>query len=322
MKKHIPLLILMSLVSAQFESLTPQQLQEYERTKLTVESVQTAFGSASIRWEAYYGFEKIPESTFFEISGYEDEASKALERLKAIEKREQLGKRTTFLGCGVLLYAIAKHPDAVNMPPEGALSMLLIYSGLLVGVGATTEKNVNWAPYEKAVFVAEEYNSRLLSDIKSKSLAGSTSETTLVQGTVKSFENISSSLIAVLDFEGNDISPSEARALTDRLRSELVGTGQFTIIERGKMEEVLKEQAFQQTGCVSSECAVEVGKLLSVKNIIIGSISRVGSINSVTARVVSIESGEIIKSTVYDHSGDIGGLLTQGMRKVAEELGK
>ena len=26
--------------------------------------------------------------------------------------------------------------------------------------------------------------------------------------------------------------------------------------------------------------------------------------------------------TVYDHSGDIGGLLTQGMRKVAEELGK
>ena len=32
--------------------------------------------------------------------------------------------------------------------------------------------------------------------------------------------------------------------------------------------------------------------------------------------------GEIIKSAVYDHSGDIGGLLTQGMRKVAEELGK
>jgi|GEM_PF-3590764 len=25
---------------------------------------------------------------------------------------------------------------------------------------------------------------------------------------------------------------------------------------------------------------------------------------------------------LYDHSGDIGGLLTQGMREVAEELGK
>ena len=139
---------------------------------------------------------------------------------------------------------------------------------------------------------------------------------------VYSSKNISSGTIAIIDFEGNGITTTEVRALTDRLRSELVGTGQFTIIERGKMEEILKEQAFQQTGCVSSECAVEVGKLLSVENIIIGSISRVGSINSVTAKVVSVESGEIIRSTVYDHSGDIGGLLTQGMRKVAEELGK
>jgi TolB-like protein len=129
-------------------------------------------------------------------------------------------------------------------------------------------------------------------------------------------------LFAVLEFEGNNIASGEVRALTNRLRSELVGKGQLTIIERGKMEEILKEQAFQQTGCVSSECAVEVGKLLGVQNIITGSISKVGNIYSVEARAVSVESGEIIKTAVYDHSGDIGGLLTQGMRKVAEELGK
>ena len=131
-----------------------------------------------------------------------------------------------------------------------------------------------------------------------------------------------SGFIAVIEFEGNNISSGEVRALTDRLRSELVTIGEFTIIERGKMDEVLKEQAFQQTGCVSSECAVEVGKLLGVENIITGSISRVGTIYSVSARAFSVASGEIIKIAVYDHSGDIGGLLTQGMRKVAEELGK
>ena len=131
-----------------------------------------------------------------------------------------------------------------------------------------------------------------------------------------------SGFIAVLEFEGNNIPSGEVRALTDRLRSELVTIGQLTIIERGKMDEVLKEQAFQQTGCVSSECAVEVGKLLGVENIITGSISRVGTIYSVSARAFSVASGEIIKTAVYDHSGDIGGLLTQGMKKVAEELGK
>ena len=88
------------------------------------------------------------------------------------------------------------------------------------------------------------------------------------------------------------------------------------------MEEVLKEQSFQQTGCVSSECAVEVGKLLGVEQIVSGNISKVGDYFSVTARVVSVSTGEIVRSTIYDHSGDIGGLLTQGMRKVAEELGK
>jgi TolB-like protein len=141
-------------------------------------------------------------------------------------------------------------------------------------------------------------------------------------GTVKSSGSSISGVIAVIDFEGNNISSAEVRALTDRLRSELVTIGQFTIIERGQMDEVLKEQAFQQTGCVSSECAVEVGKLLGVENIITGSISRVGTIYSVSARAFSVASGEIIKTAVYDHSGDIGGLLTQGMRKVAEELGK
>ena len=128
--------------------------------------------------------------------------------------------------------------------------------------------------------------------------------------------------IAVIEFEGLGISQTEAKALTDELEIHLSNISGYTVVERGRVGEILNEQAFQQTGCVSSECAVEVGKLLSVENIIIGSISRVGSINSVTARVVSVESGEIIKTAVYDHRGDIDGLLTQGMKKVAEELGK
>ena len=129
-------------------------------------------------------------------------------------------------------------------------------------------------------------------------------------------------IIAVLEFEGKGVSQSETSTLTDRLRDEMFNTGIYVVLERGKMDEVLKEQAFQQSGCVSSECAVEVGKLLGVENIITGSISRIGTIYSVSARAFSVASGEIIKTAIYDHSGDIGGLLTQGMRKVAEELGK
>ena len=126
--------------------------------------------------------------------------------------------------------------------------------------------------------------------------------------------------IAVIEFEGIGISQIEAKALSNRLRDELVSRGNYRIFERGKMEEILKEQAFSQSGCTSNECAMEVGKLLSVEGIIIGSISNVGSVYSVSARIVSVESGEITKSAIYDYQGSIDDLLTTGMKYVSELL--
>jgi hypothetical protein len=86
------------------------------------------------------------------------------------------------------------------------------------------------------------------------------------------------------------------------------------------MEEVLKEQGFQQTGCVSEECAVEVGKMLGTKMIVVGSISKVGSTFSINAKIVDVASGEIIKSANYKYQGAIDGLLISGMAEVASQL--
>ena len=52
-----------------------------------------------------------------------------------------------------------------------------------------------------------------------------------------------------------------------------------------------------------------------------GSVSKVGTIFSVSARLVNVLSGEIAKTAVYDHNGDLGGLLTVGMNLVAKQLG-
>ena len=93
--------------------------------------------------------------------------------------------------------------------------------------------------------------------------------------------------IAVLDFEGIGVSPEEARALSNRFGSEFLELAgyKYTLVERQAMGEILKEQGLQQSGCVSSECAVEVGAALGAQLIIIGSISKVGTIFSVNARM-------------------------------------
>ena len=63
--------------------------------------------------------------------------------------------------------------------------------------------------------------------------------------------------VTVIEFEGLGISQAEAKALTDEFEINLTSIGDYTLVERGKVEEVLQEQGFQQTGCTSDECAVE-----------------------------------------------------------------
>ena len=84
--------------------------------------------------------------------------------------------------------------------------------------------------------------------------------------------------------------------LSDRLRQELHNTGEFNVMERYKMEDILTEQAFQITGCVSTECAVEAGKILGVKYVIAGSAGKVGKTYTTNIRMIDVETSEIIKS--------------------------
>ena len=116
--------------------------------------------------------------------------------------------------------------------------------------------------------------------------------------------------IAVIDFEGKNVSKDDASALTDRLRATLFLTGKFVILEREKMDAILKEQGFQQSGCTSDACAVEVGQLLAVEQMVVGSISKVGQTYSVTARLVGVEKGSLIGVGTCDLKGDIGDVMT------------
>ena len=128
--------------------------------------------------------------------------------------------------------------------------------------------------------------------------------------------------VAVLDFEGIGVSEDEARALSNRFGSEFMGlsSGRYILVERQQMGEILQEQGLQQSGCVSSECAVEVGAALGAKYIVTGSVSKVGTVYSVNARLLDVETSQIIKSISHDQMGNIGILLTQGMKEAAAKL--
>ena len=115
--------------------------------------------------------------------------------------------------------------------------------------------------------------------------------------------------VAVMDLEGRGLSAMEAATLTDRLRSEMVNIGVFQVVERGQMEMLLEEQGFQQTGCTSAECAVEMGKMLGVQAMATGSIGKLGTMWTLDVRMFDVGTGEISKVSSRNFQGGVEGLL-------------
>lgn len=125
---------------------------------------------------------------------------------------------------------------------------------------------------------------------------------------------------AVVAFEPLGASSQEAEILTERFRTELAVRNAYRLVERSRMDEILREQGFQQTGCTSTECAVQTGRLLGVRRTIAGSLSHMGSTWSVTAREIDVETGEILKVAVVDLQANIDEVLTSGMGRLADKL--
>lgn len=127
--------------------------------------------------------------------------------------------------------------------------------------------------------------------------------------------------IAVNNLLGKGIEESTTDIISDRLRSELINTGAFRVMERNEMENVLKEQGFQKTGaCEESSCIVEIGKLLGVERMVAGSIGKVGNFLTLSLRIISVATGEIIFTVIEDYKGEIEHVISDVIANAAKEL--
>jgi TolB-like protein len=124
--------------------------------------------------------------------------------------------------------------------------------------------------------------------------------------------------VAVLELvSSGKLDKSEVITLTKRFRDMLVQTEVFNVLERDKMDNILKEQDFiLSDNCNSAECAVEVGQLLGVEAVVTGDIGKVGDTWTVSLRLVDMTTGKIEKTETMDYQGKIDGMLDV-MRQIA-----
>ena len=117
--------------------------------------------------------------------------------------------------------------------------------------------------------------------------------------------------VAILDFEGKGINVQEVQTLTERMRTEIGNTNAVRLIERKAIENIMAEQGLAQSGCVSDECAAEVGQLLGVQYMINGVLGKMGDSYTIDAKMFSVETGETVESVNTTYEGEIEGLLLE-----------
>lgn len=117
------------------------------------------------------------------------------------------------------------------------------------------------------------------------------------------------------------VDDAAANVLTEALGDELLRLKQFRMMERSQMQSILKEQGFQQSGsCDLSECAVEIGKVLGIDLMIVGTIGKLGGTYTISVRAVDVSTSEVVASSRRSVKGEIDDLLTLMVPQVSREL--
>lgn len=89
--------------------------------------------------------------------------------------------------------------------------------------------------------------------------------------------------------------------VTDALTQAVFECGNIKIIERANLEKILSEQKFQSSMLVDDNSAKSIGKIAGVDYVCYGDMKDIGEEITVNARIVDVETGEVIsisRSTV------------------------
>ncbi len=101
----------------------------------------------------------------------------------------------------------------------------------------------------------------------------------------------------------------------------MIRHGQYQILERENIERILKEQGFQSTqNCEDTECSLEIGRLLAVKQIMTGSVSKLGNLYAINLRIIDVQSGRVVRDEYEDCICILETILTQSVPNVVNKI--
>lgn len=109
-------------------------------------------------------------------------------------------------------------------------------------------------------------------------------------------EKLNSVAVLVMVDLRSDKPSEKTTVLTNELQNMLTKTGKFECLDRRNIDKTLGEQAFQQSGMISGDSAVKLGKLVGAKYLISSNLGQIGETSVIYIQITEVESGKIIKT--------------------------
>jgi len=106
------------------------------------------------------------------------------------------------------------------------------------------------------------------------------------------------------------------KAIPEILSSELSSCGHVNIVERNQIEKLLNELKLNSAGFYGETKVREFGNLIGANVLILGSITNLGSKIVISARIVNVETGEVLSGV-----SKIGENINQ-LEKTVKEIGE
>jgi len=133
--------------------------------------------------------------------------------------------------------------------------------------------------------------------------------------------------IAVMEFDNFSVGKYQqelgflSKGLADFFEHDFGKISALKVVERDKIDFVLKEQELQKSGGVDPATAVKVGKILGARYMIFGSITQLDEKSTrMIVRVVSVETSEIIASVDKEGKPEYARLEKELVEELAARL--
>ncbi len=97
--------------------------------------------------------------------------------------------------------------------------------------------------------------------------------------------------VTVIPFNSIDLSKSDAQSMTLLFEASLQDTGVFTLIEQVEATSILAVQEYSRGDCMDELCAIEIGRLLSVDRIVLGTVGKVADQYYVMVKIIDVQTG-------------------------------